>query len=65
MKKIICWLKGHKRGKTISASNYRGMRQFNNVLWTIECSRCGYKIQYNSPRARLIGTEMNYGFDGD
>jgi hypothetical protein len=64
MKKIICWFKGHKRGKTSSASNYRGIRLFNNFIWTIKCSRCEYQISYVSPRARLVGIETDSGFDG-
>jgi hypothetical protein len=64
MKKIICWLKGHKRGKSFCSQNYNGIRNFNNYVWTIKCSRCGYKIEYLSPRARLVGTEIRFGFDG-
>jgi len=55
MKKIICWLKGHKRGFT----KYKG-----NKCWQIKCRRCEYVLEYQSPMARLIGTEIRFGFDG-
>ena len=54
--KLICLFKGHKRGKT---------KYLGNKHWLIECSHCGYKIKYRSPLARLVGTEMEFGFDGN
>jgi DNA-directed RNA polymerase subunit RPC12/RpoP len=54
MKKIICLFKGHKRSNT----------KYHNKRWDITCSRCGYKISYKSPRARLVGLEQHFGFDG-
>lgn len=56
MKKLICWLKGHKRGKT----KYMG-----DKIWMIKCSRCGYTVKYESPMARLVGEEISLGFTGD
>lgn len=53
--KLICYFKGHKRGRTY----YMG-----NKYWHIECKRCGKTLEYDSPRARLTGTEIRYGFDG-
>lgn len=52
---IICWIKGHKRGKTSLKKGW----------WYIQCSRCGYKIDYASPFIRLIAVEILEGFDGD
>ena len=63
--KIICWFKGHKRGKTWSRTGYVYHYVTGNTHWHIQCKRCGYRIDYSSPRARLIGTEMSYGFDGN
>ncbi len=54
-KKIICWIKGHRRGKTWMMENH---------WWHIECKRCKYTIEYTSPRTRLIGEEIRLGFDG-
>lgn len=56
MKKIICWFKGHKRGKTV----YLG-----KDMWYIQCSRCEYELEYDSPWARLVSTEIRWGFDGE
>ena len=56
MKKIICWLVGHKRGKTF----YKG-----KGIWHVECRRCGFTLEYESPMARLVGTEIKSGFDGE
>jgi predicted nucleic-acid-binding Zn-ribbon protein len=55
MKKIICYFKGHKRGKTIYEKGY----------WTVFCKRCGYWFSYSNRGPRLIGTEMKNGFDGE
>lgn len=63
MKKIICFFKGHKRGKTECYQTYNGMVN-GKFMWKIECSRCGYRIDYQSHMARLIGIELRYGFDG-
>ncbi|MCK9371312.1 hypothetical protein M0R04_15470 [Candidatus Dojkabacteria bacterium] len=59
MKKIICWLKGHERGSTSV------IRHSKYSTWTIKCKRCGYRIIYESPIARLVGTEIKFGFDGN
>lgn len=56
IKRLICKIFGHKRGKT----KYMG-----NKYWKIECSRCGYKLKYSSPCARLVGKEMAHGFTGE
>ena len=56
IKRIICFFKLHKRGKTY----YK-----KNKTWVIECKRCKYIVQYSSPMARLIGIEIKYGFDGN
>ena len=57
--KIICKLKGHKRG-------YTGFRTENRKThWTIGCARCGYEYSYESPMARLVWKEMIAGFDGN
>lgn len=58
LNKIICYFKGHKRGRTTHALI------FKYVEWSIQCKRCNYMISYFSPRARLIGEEMSYGFEG-
>jgi len=55
MKKIICKIFGHKRGRTYLKEKW----------WHIQCKRCGYKIDYQSPFVRLIGKEMLCGFDGN
>lgn len=55
MKKIICWFKGHLRGKTY----------FENRHWYIQCKRCGYETNYQSPYVRLISEEISLGFDGN
>lgn len=55
MKKILCLLKGHARGKT---KYYKG-------YWGIQCKRCSYWTYYKSPFARLIGKEIQLGFTGD
>ena len=57
--KIICFFKGHKRGKTI----YKYKKTIGHT-WNIVCKRCGYKIGYVSPNARLVSTEISSGFDG-
>jgi hypothetical protein len=57
MKKLICWIKGHKRGETW----YNPWKKY----WYIECVRCAYQLNYQSPHARLVGTELKFGFDGD
>lgn len=60
--KILCWLLKHKRGYTQRVNPYNG----NRSIWTIECERCGYRAEYRSPYlARLVGKEMQLGFDGD
>ena len=59
MKRIICFLKKHKSGKTKYNCDLKG-----SGIWKIECVRCKYKIEYRSPWARLVGTEMKFGFDG-
>lgn len=59
IKKIACFIKGHKRGKTtITAFG-------NQFYWKVKCSRCDKKIGYLSPRCRLVGTEVAHGFDGN
>lgn len=55
---LICFFKGHKRGKTTSTFNLTTRR------WKIKCKRCGYEIEYDSPLCRLVSKEMSYGFDG-
>ena len=57
MKKIICFFKGHKRGNTW----YLPWKK----AWMVKCKKCSYKIIYESPMARLVGTEMKFGFDGE
>ena len=57
MKRLICFFKGHKRGEI--------WYEPWNKNWHIECKRCGYKYNYFSPIARLIGEEMRIGFDGN
>lgn len=57
MRKIVCKIKGHKRGDTW----YKPWLK----EWHIECERCGHIIEYRSPHARLIGTELKLGFDGN
>ena len=52
---IIEQFKGHERGTT---------KYIGNKFWRIKCKRCGYKIEYQSPCARLVGTEMRFGFTG-
>ena len=59
MEKIICFFKGHKRGNTRCKSNRYC------VQWFIECERCGYEVNYSSPRVRLVAVEINLGFDGN
>lgn len=61
MKKIICWFKGHKRGRDTCVYN----RLSAGFLWVITCQRCGYKAEYYSPRLRLVGKEIGLGFDGE
>lgn len=61
MDKLICFFKGHKRGKTSVRIDCPGFVK----LWVIECKRCRYEIEYRSHMARLVGTEMRLGFDGD
>jgi len=56
MKKIICFFKGHKRGNTWYSPW--------DKTWHIECKRYRKMIEYRSPRARLVGIEIRYGFDG-
>lgn len=50
----ICWFKYHERGWT----------SFSDGYWSIECKRCGHFLTYFSPRARLVGVEVNNGFTG-
>ncbi len=57
MKNIICWIKGHKRGTTLFYKEKK--------TWRIKCQRCGYWIEYRSPRCRLVSEEMRYGFNGE
>jgi len=59
MSKILCWLFGHKRHNTWCEANG------HTFTWSIECKRCGYKIKYNSPWARLTGVEIQHGFTGE
>ncbi len=56
MNKILCFFKKHKRGLT----DYEG-----HGVWCIKCKRCGYTIKYKSPHARLIATEIRFGFTGE
>lgn len=63
MRNLICWIKGHKRGKT--KCKRQNLYYVDRVRWYIECSRCGYKFDYFSPRSRLISTELDNGFDGE
>lgn len=58
MKKIICIFKGHTRGETYK------QKLGISYVWHVFCKRCGYEIYYQSPRARLIGKEIQLGFDG-
>jgi hypothetical protein len=69
MKKIICKLFGHKRGKTQSRTPYIYYNQRSKYTrWFIECSRCGYKTSYENntgSHARLVGQEIYLGFTGE
>jgi predicted nucleic-acid-binding Zn-ribbon protein len=56
--KIVCFLKGHRRGYT-KVSSFG-----NDFHWTIKCKRCGYTIGYLSPKARLVSIEILHKFDG-
>ena len=56
MNKTLCYIKGHIRGEAW----YRPWLK----SWCIQCDRCGYEIEYKSPRARLVGIEIRYGFTG-
>lgn len=60
MKKIICFFKGHRRGKT----TVKFLKCSNDFKWQIRCEKCVHVVAYISPRTRLIGTEMRLGFDG-
>ncbi len=57
MYKIICWLKGHTRDEKRT--------YIKKKYWHIKCKRCGYKISYLSPRVRLVGLEIRFGFTGE
>jgi hypothetical protein len=65
MKRLICLFKGHKRGETWSRTGYIYHNIKGHTHWHVKCKRCGYRIDYYSPRARLVGTEMCFGFDGE
>lgn len=60
MYKIICFFKGHARGETEVVTIIPRVR----YQWRITCKRCGWMFVYSSPRTRLIGTELKFGFDG-
>jgi len=55
---------GHKRGKTEHTRYCNGYTFKHHTTWFIECVRCGLKLEYDSPLARLVGTEISNGFDG-
>lgn len=59
MNKIICFFRGHRRKECRIISSTE-----NSYTWRIRCGRCGFEIEYVSPHARLVGTEMQFGFDG-
>jgi hypothetical protein len=54
--KAICWWRGHRRGVT---------KYLGDKTWSVRCRRCGFKLDYQSPHARLVGTEMREGFTQD
>ena len=62
MKQVICKLKKHKRDKE---NTYLGTGKNDRYKWVIKCVRCGYVLEYESPHARLISTEMKFGFTGE
>lgn len=63
--RILCWFLGHKRRETWSRTGYVYYNKIGNTHWHIVCKRCGFRFDYYSPRARLIGVEMKHGFTGD
>ena len=62
-KRLICWFKGHKRGRTTHKDLSNNWRLC--FRWTIKCKRCGYKTSYISPLSRLVGKEIELGFTGE
>jgi hypothetical protein len=56
--KLKCLLFGHKVGKKTLIKRVPYLQS----IWKIKCSDCGYTVEYSSPRCRLIGTELFYGF---
>lgn len=57
---LICLLKGCKRDKEETTCFDNG----SQIIWNIKCSRCNKKVNYDSPRCRLISQEQLLGFDG-
>lgn len=60
VKRIVCYFKGHLRGKTKLKE-----RSFGRSLWWIKCKRCGYSIEYWAPFVRDIYQEIINGFTGN
>ena len=65
LRDLICKFKGHLRGKTWSRTGYVALNVRGDTHWHIVCKRCGLRFDYHSPRARLVGKEIEAGFTGE
>lgn len=51
--------------RDVDKTTYEQERHRLGYICDIECRRCGYKFSYATPNARLVGVEIQNGFNGD